>query len=320
MKKILLSEILTASVKTVPPHAPISDVLEEMASLRISCVIAVDTQRQPLGIFTERDAVHLLNGQRELAALTMAEVMSPSPFSARSDVDFREAYRMLQERGFRHLIVVDGRGCLMGIVTEGDFLHHLDAGDLSEFKIAEKVMSRNIVTIDVGDTLASAIGLMSKHRYSCVVVTREHIPYGILTERDVVRLAAQVADLADKPVGALVRTPLITIPPGTPLPEAIKQMDQHKIRHLVVAENNQLCGLLTRHDLVKTLQGSYVNFLHETIQVQRKELFQLSQQRSLFHLHEAALAATANAIAITDDQAVIQWANPAYSGLTGYTL
>ena len=320
MKKILLSEILTSSVKTVPPHASIIEVLGEMASLRISCVVAIDTERRPLGIFTERDAVHLLNGRREPGALQMAEVMSRNPFTCPSDVDYREAYRMLQERGFRHLIVVDGQGCLMGIVTEGDFLHHLDAGDLSEFKVAEKVMSRSIVTVDVGDTLASAISLMSKNRYSCVVVMREQVPYGILTERDVVRLARNVAELADMPIGGMVHTPLITIPPGTALPDAISHMDRHKIRHLVVAENDKLLGLLTRHDLVKTLQGSYVNFLHETIQVQRNELFKLGQQRSLFYLHEAALAATANAIAITDNQAVIQWANPAYARLTGYAL
>ncbi|MDD2915275.1 MAG: EAL domain-containing protein [Gallionella sp.] len=320
MKKILLSEILTAAVKTVPPRIPISEVLEQMASLRISCVVAIDAERRPLGIFTERDAVHLLDEQRDLDSLSMADVMSNQPFTAPSDIDFREAYRMLQERGFRHLMVVDGQGSLMGIVTEGDFLHHLDAGDLSEFKVAHKVMSRNIVTVDIDDTIADAISLMSKNRYSCVVVTREGLPHGILTERDVVRLAPIIDDLAGAPIGGMVRTPLVTIPPDTALPDAIRQMDQHNIRHLVVTENDQLLGLLTRHDLVKTLQGSYVNFLHETIQDQRRELFKLVQQRKLFKLHDAALAAADNAIAITDTQAVIQWANPAYSRLTGYTL
>ncbi len=320
MKKILLSEILTPSAKTALLHTPISEVLEEMASLSISCVVAVDAEHRPQGIFTERDAVHLLAERRDLGSLTMADAMSSPPFTSSWDVDFREAYRMLQERGFRHLIVVDRQGCMLGIVTEGDFLHHLDVGDLSEFKSAEKIMSRSIAAVDVGDTLADAIRLMSKNCYSCVVVTREQVPYGILTERDVVRLAPSVADIADTPVGGMVRTPLITIPPNTALPDAISLMKRHKIRHLVVTENDQLLGLLTRHDLVKTLQGSYVNFLHETIQVQRKELFKLGQQRSLFHLHEAALAATDNAIAITDNQAVIQWANPAYSRLTGYAL
>jgi diguanylate cyclase (GGDEF)-like protein/PAS domain S-box-containing protein len=88
----------------------------------------------------------------------------------------------------------------------------------------------------------------------------------------------------------------------------------------VITEHGKLLGLVTRHDLVKTLQGSYVHFLHETILAQRKELFELSQQRSLFDLHDAALAAAANAILIADREGVIIWANPAYSKLTGYTL
>lgn len=320
MKKVLLGEILTSSVKTAPPDAAISGVLAEMVSLRISCVVAVDAERRPLGIFTERDVVRLLAERRGLGSLKMAEVMSTPPFSSSTDIDFREAYRLLQERGFRHLVVVDGDGHLQGVVTEGDFLQHLDAGDLSEFKSVEKVMSRNIVTVDVDASLADAIGLMSRNRYSCLVVTREQVPYGILTERDVVRLASTLTDVGDIPVSGLVRTPLITAPPSTTLPDAIKHMDRHKIRHLVITEHDKLLGLLTRHDLVKTLQGSYVHFLNEAIQVQRKELFNLVQQRSLFKLHDAALAATANAILIADRKAVIQWANPAFSRLTGYTL
>jgi diguanylate cyclase (GGDEF)-like protein/PAS domain S-box-containing protein len=319
MHKVLLSEILTVSVKTVTPDAAIADVLTEMAAQSISCVIAVDDGRRPLGIFTERDAVRLLAERRGLSGLRMGDAMSTPPFTSSADIDFREAYRMLQERGFRHLVVVDGDGRLQGIVTEGDFLHHLDAGDLSEFKSAEKVMSRNIVTVDIGGTVAGAVALMSRNRYSCVVVTREGVPCGILTERDVVKLAPRLVD-GDLPIADAVRTPLITMPPNTALPDAIKHMDSHKIRHLVIVEDDRLLGLVTRHDMVKTLQGSYVNFLHETILGQRKELFKLVQQHSLFKLHDAALAAAANAIVIADRQAIVQWANPAFSQLTGYSL
>jgi len=159
---------------------------------------------------------------------------------------------------------VDGNGRLEGIVTEGDFLHHLDAGDLSEFKSARR-SCRATSSPSTSRHARDAIGLMSRNRYSCVVVMREQIPYGILTERDVVKLATKRDDLGAIPIAEVVRTPLITIPPNMPLPDAIRHMDQHRIRHLVITENDRLLGLVTRHDLVKTLQGSYVNFLHETI-------------------------------------------------------
>jgi len=320
VKKVLLSEILTALVKTASPDAALSEVMTAMAAMKISCVVAIDDSNRPLGIFTERDAVRLLAEGRELSALTMDDVMSAPPFCSSSDIDFREAYRMLSERGFRHLIVVDEIGCLKGIVTEGDFLQRLDAGDLSEFKVAEKVMSRNIATVGIDAPLAEAISLMSKNRYSCVVVMREGIPHGILTERDIVRLAPTISDLSSKPVSSVVHAPLITVPPNLMLPEAIKIMEKFKIRHLVVTEENRLLGLLTRHDLVKTLQGGYVHFLQETIQMQRAELFKLHQQHSLFKLHAEALAATGNAIFIADRNALIQWANPAFSALSGYKI
>jgi len=320
MKKIPLSEILTSSVKTVSPHTEISEVLGVMAKQKISCVLAVDEKNCPLGIFTERDAVHLLAERRGVGSLKMADVMSSPLFSSSADLDFREAYRILQERQFRHLVVVDNEGVLLGIVTEGDFLHHLDAGDLSEFKKAENVMSKNIVSVDVEDLLLDAISLMSRNRYSCVVVLRDQKPYGIITERDVVKLAEHLADNLDISVSSAVNTPLISVPPSMTLPEAIKLMDQHKIRHLVIVDQDELLGLVTRHDLIKTLSGSYVHFLRETIQAQRQEIFRLGQQRSLFELHDVALAAAANAIVITDNQAVIQWANPAFSKLSGYTL
>ena len=43
------------------------------------------------------------------------------------------------------------------------------------------------------------------------------------------------------------------------------------------------------------------------------------QAEAQFHLQGAALNAAANAIVITDDAGVIEWVNPAFSDLTGYT-
>ncbi len=320
MNKVSLSEILTAAVVTVAPDAIITDVMAMMSQLAISCVVAIDAEHHPLGVFTERDVVGLLAERHHTCQLKMADIMSAPPLCAEAEMDFRSAYRMLMEQGFRHLVVVDADNRLIGIVTEGDFLRHLDAGDLSEFKTVAKIMSCNVAAADVDDTLADAVASMHRHHYSCVVITRESSPVGIITERDAVRLAPVIADSASAALSTLMQATLITAAPDTTLPDAIKLMVAHKIRHLVIAEQGRLLGIITRHDLVKTLQGSYVNFLHETIALQRSELFQLGQQRTLFKLHAAALDASANAIVITDKDSLIKWANPAYSRLTGYAL
>lgn len=320
MKKITLKQLLTPATITVAAEDTITEVLSTMATLRISCVVAVDSEQRPLGIFTERDAVRILAERRATDEIQMSDTMSTPPLCAASDMDFRAAYRLLLEHGFRHLVVTDSGNRLLGIVSEGDFLPHLDVGDLSEFKTVAKVMSGNVATVDVDDTLSNAVAIMHRNRYSCVVITRDLRPVGILTERDVVSLATAVADPVCVTVGSVMQGSLITASADLSLPDAIRKMGKHKIRHLVIADNDKLLGIVTRHDLVKTLQGSYVNFLHETIQQQRSELFQLSQQSTLFKLHAAALDASANAIIITDSNSQIKWANPAYSRLTGYAL
>lgn len=320
MEKVTLSELISPAIVTVAPDMIMTNVLAMMSSNRISGVVPIDTANQPLGIFTERDAVRLLAEQCNTDLINISDVMTAPPLYAPAEMDFRAAYRLLLEHGVRHLIVVDDSKRVLGIVTEGDFLPHLDIGDLSEFKTLSKVMSRNIDTIDASDSLIVAINTMHRNRYSCVIIMHDDTPVGILTERDAVRLASSVTDTANIAVASIMQTPLTTAKPNMSLPDAIKKMGMHRIRHLVIADKDKLLGIVTHHDLVKTLQGSYVNFLHETIQQQRSTLFQLGQQNTLFKLHAATLEASANAIIITDNNALIEWANPAFSKLTGFTL
>ena len=66
-------------------------------------------------------------------------------------------------------------------------------------------------------------------------------------------------------------------------------MESANIRRLVVIEDGILAGIVTRHDFVKTMQGRYIEFLHETLELQRKDLhlarkqIELTRQQLLYH-------------------------------------
>ncbi len=67
----------------------------------------------------------------------------------------------------------------------------------------------------------------------------------------------------------------------------------------------------------------YVDADVETLRLYGEQLWALLQRRRAESAHElqtAALTAAANAIAISNRDGVIQWANPAWTGLTGYSL
>jgi len=318
MKKIKLGEILTPDVITVATDIALEEVLSMMATLRISCIVAINSHNQPLGIFTEQDALRLLAEQSPLEVQTMADVMTIPPLCFSNEMDYRDAFNLLQEHGFRHLIVVDEHNHLLGIITEDDFMRHLGVAELTKFKTVAKVMSHSITTVAENETVAFAAQRMRQLHISCIVVMRESTPVGIFTERDAVRLGLQAASKRNDAISSVMTQPLLTVTPDTSLPDAIRIMVNKQIRNLVVTDQGQLVGIVTRHNLVNSLQGHYVDYLHQTVQKQRGEIFQLNQQNILNQLHSAALAASASAILITNTNGVIQWANAAFYTLSGY--
>ena len=57
-----------------------------------------------------------------------ADVMTPDPVCISADASITDAIRLMLERKFSGLPVVDARGALAGIVTEGDLVRRTETG------------------------------------------------------------------------------------------------------------------------------------------------------------------------------------------------
>jgi acetoin utilization protein AcuB len=100
---------------------------------------------------------------------------------------------------FHHLLVIDDRKKLTGIVSDRDLLKALspqlgsaaetarDVATLS--KRVHQIMSRKLVTLHPGAEVADAVRLFLEQRISCIpIVNEEFKPVGILSWRDVMKL------------------------------------------------------------------------------------------------------------------------------------
>ena len=271
-KHLTLRDILTRPVVTTTAERPALAALETMRERRISALVVVEGDR-PAGIFTERDAVLLASRHRDPQSVTVGEVMSKPPLTAPVDTEYREAYRFINERGVRHLIVVDDQGRLAGIVSESNFLDHLGYEYLVRLKEVGAVMNRRVVTLPEEASTEEAVQLMARHRMSCVVIERSGRPVGILTERDVVRLAQQNLSALATPVGEVMTAPIRTALTSDPLDATVQRMHGLGVRRLVVVDaEGQLVGLVTRHDVTQALYGRHIEQLRETIAHLREEL------------------------------------------------
>jgi CBS domain-containing protein len=110
---------------TVAGTTPVGDVLRLMVERRIGCVLVADGD-QPVGIFSERDALRKLNADApKLAARPVSEFMTAQPQTLVADAKIAFAVQRMDVGGYRHLPIVDRQRELVGIISARDILRHL---------------------------------------------------------------------------------------------------------------------------------------------------------------------------------------------------
>ena len=133
-----------------------------------------------------------------------------------------------------------------------DKLAELNASRLFEEESTtriEKIMSTNVVSLDISKTAADAAALMTENKVGSVIVIKNDRPFGIVTERDLVRRYFR-----DTLLESLVSHPLIMAEPTTTVEKAAEIMLKNKIRKLpIIDENNLVAGMVTVTDLAMFL-------------------------------------------------------------------
>jgi len=105
----------------LPPTATAKEACRSMRDRRVGAVLVVEADGKLVGVFTGRDAVcRVLAEGKDPAATRLAEVMTPKPATIAPRSTAIDALRLMADRGFRHLPVVDA-GKVLGMVSKGDF-------------------------------------------------------------------------------------------------------------------------------------------------------------------------------------------------------
>jgi CBS domain-containing protein len=114
----------------------------------------------------------------------------------------------------------------------------------------EKIMSHNVASLDISKTAAHAAALMSEKKVGSVIVTKNGRPFGIVTERDLIRRYYR-----DMLLESLASHPHITTEPTTTVEKAAEIMLKNKIRKLpIIDESNPITiGIVTVSDLATFL-------------------------------------------------------------------
>lgn len=115
----------------------------------------------------------------------------------------------------------------------------------------EEIMTAPAITAGGQERLAAAVSRMHHHRVGSVVVVEERQPIGIVTERDVLRVAAALESVDGLSVAAAMTAPVDTIDAGVEPAEALATMRERGYRHMPVVRDGELVGVVSLRDLAR---------------------------------------------------------------------
>jgi len=103
---------------TVSVLATVEDAILMMMDKDVGAVAVIDEHGIVAGMFTERDilAKFALSG-RNAKTTPVRELMSPMVEMATNETTAAEAFKVMLERHYRHLPVVDDHGKVLGILS-----------------------------------------------------------------------------------------------------------------------------------------------------------------------------------------------------------
>lgn len=286
MLNIKLGSIATKDILPLSPQDSVEYALNYMRERGISSVV-ITADDIPVGIFTEFDAIKIV-AHNKTRSVKLQDVMTKNVFCVSADKYTHDGYILMEERGFRHLVVVDDNGKFVGVISEGDFLRHLGFEEISKEKSVTDFMSDSILTIDEDVKLTKVAHLMSEGKCKYAIILKDNMPSSIVSERDITYYCTKNAIDENKTAKLVANNHLVKIKNTTPLQEASAMMKEHGVHQLIVAnEKGDFVGIITRHDILKAIHGTYFDLLIKTIEDK-------SEKEQLLKRHQVELEKLAN--------------------------
>ena len=128
----------------------------------------------------------------------VGNVMHTELVSVPPETTMFSAKKMLEEKEISHLLVVDKKNELLGIISDRDLKKNWASAAtalsknellylLNEIKV-DSIMTKKTITVAPGTTIERAALLMNQHRINALPVLDNGVLVGVITSRDVMKI------------------------------------------------------------------------------------------------------------------------------------
>lgn len=141
------------------------------------------------------------------------------------------------------------RGKLYGVNEEVERYSTNKILDLQPIKY-----SSELITCNEDATIKAIADTMTKHNVSCILVEKDSLPVGIITDKDLRKKVATGQFPISESAKTIMSSPIITYPKGLTLAQSQMAMMKSSISHLVLTEDGTTdtpaVGILSKHDIM----------------------------------------------------------------------
>jgi len=120
-----VGDLMTKSVRTIPPETTASEVATLFADHDIGSAVVVDPETgRYSGIVTESDIMQLVAAGADIDAVSVSTFLSAPLVTIASRANIHDAATLMKEHSVRRLPVTED-GDIVGILTTTDLTHYL---------------------------------------------------------------------------------------------------------------------------------------------------------------------------------------------------
>ncbi len=296
---------------TVSPDISLSDAITMMSKAQSSCVLpglelalntilmsearasgllVVDGTRF-LGVFTERDALHVIVSGQALTMVKTADIVQ-RPFIALTESEGQTVFTalsQLRQHQIQHLPVINEHEEWLGIITLASIRNVLQLDELLKNKSLAEIVSPLLVQAPATTSILKLAQRMIEQDVDCIVLTDSSQngaqPIGLILERHVIQLWALGLDLSQIQAQAVMSTPLLGFASSESVLVAYWRMQQAKVQRFgVYGDQGNLLGIVSPTSFLKALHLNEMQNAVEQLECSIEQ-FEVSKSQPPQDLH-----------------------------------
>lgn len=256
-------EIATKHITSVSRKDSIIKAAELMIQSNLRNVLVVDEDIKEYGIITVSDITNYLLSKVSFSD-TIESVNYKIVKKVHKNINALEASFLIRE-DVSYLCVVGDDDELLGVVSMSNIIASIDTEFVAnDMKLGHIICKTKARTVKPTDPLSVVFHRVNSTPTEAVIVANSsHIPIGIITKRDIVKLIINKVDMT-REAQEFMCSPLVTVNELTTIKEALELMSKKKFKRIIVVEGGgELMGIITREEIMDVVYNKWSQIVRE---------------------------------------------------------